>query len=163
MRFVFALLLLAMSAGAQTDIGVAPSRCAGPSVQVAVSVPVSFGAATVSIPVCVALGPGLSIDTTTVPPRLVVAIPPAAPRIVVQRFVPPSDLPGDGAWTFQLRHEPVGAILASFRSSRIGGDAVDIVTPGGGASPKEVRVAMPRYPFNAGDILTILYWTTEQQ
>lgn len=158
---ILGIILLAAIASAQTSVGVAPPRCAGDAVQVVMAVPVSLGATTVSIPLCVALGPGLALDTSTAPPRLVVAVP-APPRVVVEKFTPPPGLPAEGTWTLTLRHEPVGAIVASFRSSRVGGDTVEIVTPGGGAAPKELQIALPKYSLTAGDSLSVLYWTTER-
>lgn len=163
---VLALTLAIAPAIAQTPASVQTRACRGNSVQVVLSVPLSAGGLTVPVPVCADLGTGLTLNTSVTPPRLETTPPAVAiPRAVVQRFALPVNLPADTKvvnFTLNATPAPNSAIAVAFRSSRFGGDVVDMLTPGGGANPKLLVVSVPDYrPFTADDTITVLYWTLD--
>lgn len=167
---VIALLAIALlpTLPAQSPVDLTPKGCSGNAVQIVATVPFSAGTTTVPVPICVALGPGLVLNTSVTPPRLEATAPVSPgvmPRAVVQKFPIPANLPTDAKATFVLTFTPAptSAIAVAFRSSRVGGDVVDFVTPGGGANPKTIEVTVPAYrPFTEQDVLTVLYWTLDQ-
>lgn len=153
--------LLAVGLFAQNSSVLNNQKCKGNSVQIAASIPVSVGANLVSVPVCVALGTGLTIDTSVSPPRLNAVAPVIVPRIVIQRLTFITDAPQQPI-TYNLNYTPVGAIIISFKSSRIGGDVVDFLEPVADSNSKQVVVTLPEYrPFTTSDSLTVMYWTTD--
>lgn len=165
MKLILGLIIAAVAA-AQTPATIQTRGCRGNAVQIVVSVPLAAGEITVPVPVCAELGTGLTLNTAVNPPRLeATAAPVALPRVVVQRFALPTALPPDTkSISVNLTYTPTAsaAILVAFRSSRMGGDVVDFLTPGGGASPKLLQVTVPDYrPFTVDDQLTVMYWTTD--
>lgn len=164
---IFLFLILAGLASAQTPASVKSKGCKGSTVQISVTVPLVAGAISEPVPVCAELGPGLALNTSVSPPRLEAtpAAPAALPRAVIQKFAMPTALPGTTKdISVNLTYTPTAsaAILVAFRSSRVGGNVVDFLTPGGGASPKLLQVTVPEYrPFTAEDLLTVMYWTTD--
>lgn len=147
-----------------TPVSLVARGCAGPNVQIAVTVPLVAGTITVPVPVCAELGPGLTLNTTTSPPRIDITLPAVPYRAVVQKFAIPPIPDGINSASFNLTYvpHPASPILVSFASSRVGGNVVDSVMPAGGASPKVVQVSLPNYrPFTADDVLTIVYWTLD--
>lgn len=167
---ILALLAIAFlpTLPAQSPVDLTPKGCSGNAVQIVATVPFTAGTTTIPVPICVALGPGLALNTSVTPPRLEAtapASPVVIPRAVVQKFPIPANLPPDAKATFALTFTPAStsAIAVAFRSSRLGGDVVDFVTPGGGANPKAIEVTVPAYrPFTEQDVLTVLYWTLDQ-
>lgn len=162
----FILGLIASGLLAQTPASLQSIGCRGNTIQIMVSVPLAAGAITVPVPVCAELGPGLVLNTAVTPPRLeAVAAPVVQPRAVVQKFAMPAALPASSntlSITLAFTPHSASPILAAFRSSRVGGDVVEFVMPGGGSAPKVLDVTVPSYrPFTADDGLTVTYWTLE--
>lgn len=143
------------------------------AVQIVATVPVSVSATNVPVPICLDLGPGLKLNMDATPPRIeldTAVLPPPAqtvvPRMVLKRVVLSAvvpDLPGITQMSIPLDFTPAPntLIVAVLRSSRLGGDVVEIATPGT-TQPKQVQVTLPAYrPFTTDDVLTLLYWTSE--
>lgn len=171
-------LLVALAPGlrAQPVTSLRSTGCRSTSaVQIVATVPVSVSATNVPVPICLDLGPGLKLNLDATPPRIeldtaALPSPPAqtvvVPRMVMKRVVLSAvvpDLPGITQVSVPLDFTPAPntLIVAVLRSSRLGGDVVEIATPGA-AQPKQVQVTLPVYrPFTTDDVLTFLYWTSE--
>lgn len=159
-------LLSVLAASAQTPVDVTFKGCRGNAVMIAGVIPTTNGAVTANVPMCVALGPGLTINTSVTPPRLEMAVQQITlPRSVIQ-VVPLAGLPGtQTSLTVTLQYTPIAssAMFAIYQSSMIGQDRVLALMPGGGAAPKSVIVSpLPSHrPLTADDTLTIVYQTVE--
>lgn len=115
------LLLLVFLAGlapAQTSINAARSGCRGDQPRIVAEVPATVGTATVMVPLCLALGPTLSVDTSTDPPTLRAAVQPQQqPWLAVDRIpLEALALPGGSQWSYTLQRVPVeGSALLAIR------------------------------------------------
>lgn len=173
---IFLFLILAAAASAQAPANLRSGACRSTSaVQLTAVVPVTVGASTVPVSLCVDLGAGLRLNTATTPAKIEIdpaalpTPPPAAnvPRMAMKRVslstvVP--DLPGITQIGVPLEYTPAAGtmVFAVFRSSRVGGDVIDILPSEGWASPKQLQVTLPAYrPFTTDDVLTVLYWTLD--
>ena len=152
MRFLLFILATAASAQVRLPRDICP---ASTSARVLVTLP------SVTVPLCVDIGPGLSLNMSANPPRLeATAVSVPVPRPVILR-IPLAPFGAENNVEFTLDFQPVGIVLAMFRSSRLGADFVDAVEAG---STKTIGVTLPTYrPFAAGDVLTIVYWTLAPQ
>ena len=158
------LLLLAMfaaSLAAQTPINAGRSGCRGDQPRIIAEVPATVGAATVLVPLCLALGPTLSVDTSTDPPtlRAIIQAQQQQPWLAVDRI--PLDalaLPaGQTQWSYTLQRQPVeGSALLAILQGRPYGLVEAAVTNG-----RQVSVTLPARPFVSGDVLVLVYLTVE--
>lgn len=177
MRRLLFLLAVATLAEAQTAITTKTARCGTDAPAVAMTLPVNISPTTaIPVPICAAIGGGVRLNTAVSPPRLEVdpaTLPPApdAPavprqamkKVIVGNVLPPAVTPGTTI-SFNLEYEPAPGtfMVVVFQSSRVGGNTVEIISPGGGASPKRMDVALPHYaPYTSSDVLTVLYWTMD--
>lgn len=142
---------------------------------VVMTIPVSVSAVTVPVPLCVALGTGLRLNTSTSQARLEIdpaALPPSPTPTVPRPAIKVVNLgslglpntPGAKQAGIPLEFTPAPGsfFLITFQSSRVGNDIVDFVPFAGGDQPKLVQVLLPAYqPYEATDVLKILYWTLE--
>lgn len=172
---IFLFLILAAAASAQAPANLRGGACRSTSaVQLTAVVPVTVGASTVPVSLCVDLGAGLRLNTATTPAKIEIdpaalPTPPAAnvPRMAMKRVllsVVVPDVPGINQMSVPLEFTPAPGtmVLAVFRSSRLGGDVVEIIPSEGWASPKQLQVTLPAYrPFTTDDVLTVLYWTLD--
>lgn len=139
------------------------------------TIPVSVSAVTVPVPICVALGTGirlntsasqarLEIDPSVIPPATAENVPRPAVKVVNVGSLNLPNTPGSKQIAVPLEFTPAPGsfFLISFRSSRVGNDVVDFVPFAGGDQPKQVNVLLPAYgPYEASDVLKIMYWTLE--
>lgn len=166
------LFLIAAGLWAQTPIPNRTHNCktTGTAPLVPVHMPVVVAGITLTVPICAALGPNITINGSTTPPQLEVlpqTAAPVVPRQVLHKLslstVSPT-LPTSASVDINLQYTPAPGthILFVFRSSRIGGDVVEVVAPVTTGNTKLVRVEVPDYrPFTADDQITLLYFTLE--
>lgn len=158
---VLMMLLVACLAQAQTPINAARSGCRGDQPRIVAEVPATVGTATVMVPLCLALGPTLSVDTSTDPPtlRAILAAAQPQPWLAVDRV--PLDvlaLPANQReWSYTLQRQPVeGSALLAILQGRPYGLAEAVIVNG-----RQVSVTLPARPFLAGDALVLVYLTVE--
>lgn len=168
------LLIMLFTAGvmwAQTPIPNRTHNCkvTGTAPMVPVHMPVVVAGITLTVPICVALGPSITINSSTTPPQLeaLQTAVPVVPRQVLHKLALSTlspTLPTSASVDITLLHTPAPGthILFVFRSSRIGGDVVEVVVPVTTGNTKLVRVEVPDYrPFTVDDQITLLYFTLE--
>lgn len=171
-RLILIFAMLAVSAMAQTaPINIRNVGCFSASEPlVGFTVPVMVSAVFHPLPVCVSLGAGLKLNTTTLKLEIDPAALPAPPAANVPRQavhtlslenVPQSA--GINSIQFNLAFTPApgSTLVVSYRSSRLGGDVVDFVPAGpSGDMAKVVVFLLPAHrPLIASDVVKILYWT----
>jgi hypothetical protein len=120
--------------------------------------------AVVAVPVCIVLGPGITLNTAVNPMQLTVTAAMPAMRARVERFpIDPATAQGTSTQNVALANTPApGSMLFVWlKSSVLGGDVLDVVLPGA-VNPKNVIIALPLYrPFTVADQVVIAYWTVE--
>lgn len=169
---IFALLMAAGHSLAQTAVPARTHNCkvsANGTALVPVHMPVVVAGITLTVPLCVSIGPNIRINGSTTPPQLEVIPEPAAaaPRQVLHKMALATlspTLPTSSTVDITLQYTPAPGthILFIFRSSRIGGDVVEVVAPTTTGNTKLVRVDVPDYrPFTTDDQITMMYFTTE--
>lgn len=173
-RILIVVLLAVSVAFAQTaPINLRNVACFSASEPlVGFTIPVSVSAVMHPLPVCVSLGAGLKLNSTTLKLEIDAATLPAPPAAAVPRqavhTVILGDMPqgpGINSIQFNLAFTPVpgSMLVVSYRSSRLGGDVVDFAPAGpSGDQAKVVIFQLPAHrPLIAADVLKILYWTLD--
>lgn len=173
---LLAMMMLVLLTGravlAQSSASVRSQGCraTGSVPVILVNLPVTVSAGvTITVPICAAVGPNLTLNTTTTPPQLEAVIPPpvlTTPRQVLQKvaLTTMSALPVGSTADVSLIYTPAPntVIVAVLRSSRVGGDVTEIVQPVTIGDTKLLKIDLPDYrPFVAADQLTVLYWTVD--
>jgi len=163
MRVVLGLLFIAATMAAQTQVLARKATCPGASsVRLYAELPATIGGSSqgVMVPVCLALGPGLAVDTSTTPPTLQL-VPPVAPQQPYILAVQSIDLstqaipPGQETLTVSLTRPPVrdSAMMAFYVGSQPNA-TVDAQYTAPGST---VVITLPRGPFVAGDRVFLVY------
>lgn len=166
MKFLVLLTMLVDTSAAQT-VDLSNKACKSNSVpMLAALIPVTIGANVFQVPTCIALGPGVSLNTSVNPPRLEVSVPTTVlPRTVIHT-VPLTGIPASQtSLTVSLQYTPLSTegMVAVYTSSQYGGGYVDLVMPAGGANPKQITISpLPLHrPLTADDVVKIMYKTTD--
>ena len=171
--FKYLILLLSLSVLAQTPVSLSKHMCAATDattsrvvLNVPATVTINGKATNVSAQVCAKVGSGLSITTAADGSvSLNAALPPTVtlPKQVVEKFTLPSTLgPADASVSFLLSKSPAPntSIVYLYRSSNVGSDVSDAVTPIAGE--KNITISLPsNRPFTSADIITFIYWTND--
>lgn len=150
---------------AQTPtVNAARSACRGNAARIYAELPIagpsdSSGSATMMVPVCLQLGPLLSIDGTTAPPTLTTAIIQPQPAWLAIDRIDLTALPASTGATLQwtLGQVPVeGSALLAILQGRPFGLVEAAVVAG-----RQVNITLPARPFVAGDVVVLVYLTTD--
>jgi len=161
-------LLMGICAFAQSGpASLGNNGCAGGPAQprLAAIIPVTLpDGAVVAVPVCIVLGPGITLNTAVNPMQLTVTAAAPAMRGVVERFpLDPATAQATSTLNVVLRFMPLPGwpIFFSLKSSVLGADSSDAVLAGA-VNGKNISIALPLYrPFTAADQILVTYWTVE--
>lgn len=164
-RLVMMGLLLSAAAWAQTEVSARPKTCPGGQARLYAELPATVGAQTVMVPMCLAVGQGLTVDTSTTPPTLrAAAVAAPMPWLAVQSI----DLgaltlqPGQQTLTVTLDRQPVegSALIATYSGFRVPRPAIDIRPTARG---RQVVIALPEFAayYPGEDSITLVYLTVE--
>lgn len=156
--------LTAILAAQTPTVNAARSACRGNAARIYAELPIagpsdSGGASTVMVPVCLQLGPLLTINATTDPPTLTTAMVQQQPAWLAVDRIDLATLPASTSATLQwtLGQVPVeGSALLAILQGRPFGLVEAAVTSG-----RQVNITLPARPFQPGDVVVLVYLTTD--
>lgn len=164
LRVVMVWVFLVTAAAAQLPLNLARSGCRGDQPRIYAELPAMVqGGGPVMVPMCLQLGPLLSVDTSTDPPTLRAAIiSQTMPWIAMDRIdlvSLPATTGSTLVWTLGRVPLESSAIIAVLQGRPYGlvEAAVSPMVPGS----RQVSITLPSRPFTAGDAIVLLYLTTE--
>lgn len=150
--------LVMTAAGQAPSLNAARSGCRGAQPRIYAELPAAMGATTVMVPVCLQLGAMLAIDTSTTPPTLNSAMVQQPAWLAIDR-IDLTALPASTGATLQwtLGQVPVeGSALLAILQGRPFGLVEAAVVAG-----RQVNITLPARPFVAGDVVVLVYLTTD--
>lgn len=187
-------IILACCTVSAQNVNLVQGWCAqGPTstVRFAAWVPILVGTQTVPVPMCLSLGTGFRIITSTTPPTVEVtgatgatgpqgatgstgasgatgAVGPTGPAASVPRMtrdvwqMDPAIPATTTEFGFTLRYVPLpDTPIIVVFQSSVFPDSVRVVLPGG-ANPRSMVITLPTHrPFTSADVVTFAYWTLQ--